>query len=117
MLMHSMASADTQEIGLFYYIIPDKARGKSNEKLARLAAGFQTETWKNNSRIVSSKQYNDGPVTIVDTRLHLLIEDIYLQVIIICDGMMVFEIDSFRDTHDSVFFDRLLNKVRKKDCP
>lgn len=44
----------------------------------------------------------------------MLREDIYLQIIIICDKEKVYEIMCFRDTNDKTHFDALIKNIKEK---
>ena len=109
-------SSDNVESGLSFFDIPQNKQSKSIKKLAQVAASRHIQTWKNNSRIVLNKQYTEGTASIVDLRFHLLIEDIYMQVIIICENKRIYELTTFRDTGDKTFFNILTEKVRMKKC-
>lgn len=114
--LHSLMPDTAADVSIYYYSIPNHAAGKSRQKNAKSAAGLQIDTWKNNSRIIYSRQTDDGQVTIIDTRLHILIEDIYMQSIVICDGTTIYEIDSILDTNEKDFFDGLVEKLRERKC-
>ena len=117
MTRHLASDSVKMEAALFYYDIPAAQRRKSGKKLAGHAAHFQIKTWKNNSKLLLYKQYRIGEAIIVDARLHLLIEDIYLQVVVVLENNRVYEIDHFEDTNDKRIFDELTEKIRKKICP
>ena len=67
-------SSDSIESGLSFYDIPQNKQGISIKKLAKVAANRHIQIWKNNSRITLYKQYSKGTTSILDLRLHLLIE-------------------------------------------
>jgi hypothetical protein len=104
------------EILLTYYEIPLSKRSKSDSKLAELAANKQIDIWKNNSKIVGRNVTKNGSAIITDVRLHMLIEDFYMQVIIIVDKNQVFEFTHIQDKNDIAAFDKLAGQIGKKDC-
>lgn len=105
------------ETGLSWFTIPEEKRSMKRSKIAELAAARQTETWKNNSKIIFYERTETGAASIIDLRLHLLIEDIYFQVLIICEKDRVYEIDCFRDTNDKICFDNLARRIKTGKCP
>jgi hypothetical protein len=110
--------ADDTDAGLNYYSIPLNKRKKSAGKLAELASDMHKEIWKNNSRTIVRKTYKTGTASIIDLRLLLLIENIYFQVIVICDidNGMIYETMLFSDTDDPVKFDSSIKSVTEKTC-
>ncbi len=109
-------TSDSVEAALSFYDIPQDKKNKSTGKLAQVATDRHIQTWKNNSKIILYDKYKVGLANIIDLRLHLLIEDIYMQVIIISEKNKIYELTSFRDTVDKAFFDKLNEKVKKKTC-
>jgi hypothetical protein len=109
-------SYDIEETGLTYYNVPAKSQKKSPSKQAEIAAANQMETWKNNSRIVRKDKKDLEGICIIDLRMRLVIENIYLQVIIISDHGRMYEIMCFRDKNDENHFDSLTRKVLEKNC-
>jgi hypothetical protein len=105
------------EGGLMYYAIPVDKKKLSQKKIIEIASERHINTWKNNSKILSKKIFDDGGVTFADVRLHLLIEDIYIQVVIAYERDTVYEIIAFSDSSDPIFFDSLTELVKKKQCP
>ena len=112
----SLESHELEETGLAYYEIPVKKRDKAVSKLTRIAANQYIETWKNNSRIEQYEKFAIGESSIVDLRLHILIENIYVQIIFICDEKTLYEIICFRDINDETHFNALSKKVKDKSC-
>jgi hypothetical protein len=100
-----------------YYSIPASKQSKSVKKLAALAANLQISTWKNNSSIVLYNQSGTDTAYFVDVRLHMIIENIYLQVLIICEKNRVYEIDCFKDDYDKNYFDKITAAIKGKGCP
>jgi hypothetical protein len=115
-VMFYSVTSDSVESMLNYYFIPKDKQSKKRRKLAELAANRQIETWKNNSNIILNKKYETDFASFIDLRLHMIIENIYLQVIIVCEDNMVYEIDCFRDENDKAFFDDQTRKIQKKNC-
>ena len=117
-MTHNLTSDNVKtEAILTYYDIPVNKRSKSTKKLAGLAANRQIETWKNNSKLLHYKESKNASSIIIDVRLHIIIEDIYLQVLVILENDRVFEIDHFQDKNDPVNFDRLTEQIKNKNCP
>jgi hypothetical protein len=113
----SLSSAELGEIGLFYYDVPKDKTSLSVSKLAQFAAKFHIDTWVNNSKIIKNDEQKIGAVYMIDLRLHMLLEDIYMQVITISEKGKIYQVISFADTDDyQSKFDALLEKVIKKNC-
>jgi len=112
----SFESHELEETGLTYYEIPLRKRNKPASKLTQLAAEQWVETWKNNSRIELYEKFAIGESHIVDLRLHMLIEDIYVQLIFICDKEKIYEIMCFRDINDEIHFNTLSKNIKDKVC-
>ena len=112
----SFESHELQETGLTYYEVPLKKRNKPASELAQLASDQYVQTWKNNSRIEQYEKFAIGESSIVDLRLHILIEDIYLQIIFICDEEKIYEIMCFRGINDKTYFNKLTKKIKDKSC-
>ena len=110
-------SASLEETGLMLYTIPAKKQGKPAAKNAMTATQFHVKLWKNNSRTVAKNEIQLEGVAMVDLRLHMLIENIYLQIITICEGDKIYQLSCFRDTNDTKHFDALLAKLKEKKCP
>lgn len=109
-------SATLKETGLMTYIIPAKKQDKSPAKLAMTATQFHVKLWKNNSKVVAKNEIKLEDAAMVDLRLHMLIENIYLQVITICQGDKIYQVSCFRDTNDTTHFDSLVKKIQEKSC-
>jgi hypothetical protein len=112
----NLEATELKETGLSYYKIPLKTKVKPAARLARLAADQYIQTWKNNSRVELNEEFSVENSSVVDLRLHLLIEDIYVQIIVICDKENIYEIICFRDTNDNPHFDALSKKIKNKSC-
>lgn len=107
---------DLEETGWTYYFVPENKQNTAASKLARLLADMHIQTWKNNSRVVELKKSQAGNASIIDVRLHILIEDIYMQVIAVSEKGELYEIMTFRDTNDKDYFNSVADNVRKKNC-
>jgi hypothetical protein len=113
----SLSSDELGEIGLFYYDIPKDKTSLSISKLAQFATKFHIDTWVNNSKIIMNDEKKIGAACIIDLRLHMLLEDIYMQVITVSEKGKIYQVISFADTDDyQSKFDSLQEKVIKKDC-
>lgn len=112
----SLESEELKETGLTYYEIPSKKKNKPSSKLAQLAAEQYIQTWKNNSRVKLYEAFAIGKSSIVDLRLHIIIEDIYVQIMFICDEGKIYEIMCFRAIYDTPHFDALSKKIKDKFC-
>jgi hypothetical protein len=112
----SFESRELEETGMSYYEIPSGKRNKPASKLTQLAAVQWVETWKNNSRFELYEKLVIGEASIVDLRLHILIENIYVQLIFICDKEKIYEIMCFRDKNDEIHFNRLSKEIKEKVC-
>jgi len=113
---YGVESENVEDVGMIYYDIPKSKQSISLKRLVTYAANRQISTWKNNSKIIYNKQTEVDGAIISDVRLHLLIEDIYMQVIVVCEKEKVYEISCIRDKNEAAFFDKLTDKVRKKKC-
>lgn len=113
----SYVFADLEETGWTYYFVPENKRTQSASKLSQLLADTHKEIWKNNSRIVTREKLQVGDACIIDLRLHILIEDIYMQVLAISEPGKLYEVMCFRDTNDKAYFDRMVDNIKKKQCP
>jgi len=105
-----------EELGMIYYAIPKDKQSIPLKKMAVYAAARQIDTWKNNSKLIYKKQTEADDVVISDVRLHILLEDLYMQVIVVCEKGNVYEITCIRDKNDIVLFDSFLKKVTQKEC-
>jgi hypothetical protein len=114
--MYSFEADSLVETGVTCYNIPGSKSSKPKEKLAEIAANLQISTWKNNSRIAYYKKWATADAAFVDVRLHLLIEDIYFQVVIIVNKGKVYEVDCFRDTNETKTFDGITASLNKMEC-
>lgn len=112
----SLNSNELHETGLLYFNIPKNKKSKSLLKLAQSVSNDYTTTWKNNSKIIINKEYETPYACIIDLRLHIKIENIYMQVIIINDGEKIYQIMCFRDTNDEEYFNSLVEKTRNHNC-
>ena len=112
----SLNSNELSETGLLYFKIPKNKKNKSLLELAQLVANDYIKTWKNNSKIILNKRYENTNASIIDLRLHMIIEDIDMQVIIINDGEKIYQIMCFRNTTDEKYFDSLLDKINGQNC-
>jgi len=110
------SSNEMEETGLTYYVVPKNKQNKSSSKLSEIAADNQIQTWKNNSRVIKKDKYDLRETTVIDLRLYMLIENIYMQIIIISDNNKMYEVMCFKDTNDHTHFDTLTNKIMKKNC-
>jgi hypothetical protein len=109
-------SNEMEETGLTCYTVPKNMQNKSPSKLSEIAADMHIQTWKNNSRVIKKIKYNSGAASVIDLRLHILIEDIYIQVIIIGDDNNMYEVMSIKDTNDYHHFDTLTKKIMERSC-
>lgn len=115
-MSYNLTGDSTIDVLFTYFRVPDDKLDMKLTKIAELAAERQKDTWKNNSKLVYYKKTETASATIIDYRLHVLIEDIYMQVIVISEREWVYEIDCFRDKNEKKFFDGLTRKVMDKDC-
>lgn len=112
----SLNSNELSETGLIYFKIPKNRKNKSLLKLAQSVSSDYIKTWKNNSKIIRNNKYENDNACIIDLRLHIKIENIYMQVIIINDGEKIYQIMCFRDSEDEEYFDSLVEKTRNQNC-
>lgn len=112
----SLNSNELTETGLIYFKIPKNRKNKSLLKLAQSVSNDYIKTWKNNSKIISNNKYENDNACIIDLRLHIKIENIYMQIIIINDGEKIYQIMCFRDSEDEEYFDSLVEKTRNQNC-
>lgn len=110
------SSDSLEETGLMIYNIPEKKRGRSLAKLAMTATQFHVKLWKNNSKVLAKNEIPLEAAAIVDLRLHMLIENIYLQIVTICEGDTIYHVSVFRDTNDGKYFDEVVAKLKEKKC-
>lgn len=108
--------SNLEETGWTYYYIPENKKKTAASKLSRLLADMHIETWKNNSRIVVLNRSRVGDAGMVDVRLHILIEDIYMQVIAVSEKGELYEVMCIRDTNDKAYFDSVAENIKKKTC-
>jgi hypothetical protein len=110
-------NSDTlEETGLMVFTVPPKKQDKTLSKLAMTATQFHVKLWKNNSNVVAKNEIQLEGASMVDLRLHMLIENIYLQVITIAEGDKIYQVSCFRDTNETAFFDAMVNKLKEKKC-
>lgn len=110
-------SSDTlEETGLMVYQVPEKKRDKSLAKLAMTATQFHVKLWKSNSKVLAKNEIPLEGAAMVDLRLHMLIENIYLQIITICEGDTIYQLSCFRDTNDTKYFDQVVAALKEKKC-
>ncbi len=105
------------DVMLSYYDIPANIQSKSEHKLADLAAHRQIDIWKNNSKLLLYKESRSESAIIIAVRLHILIEDIFLHIIVVLENNRVFELDGFQDNYNAAAFDRVTKRIIKKNCP
>ncbi|WP_298306143.1 hypothetical protein [Flavobacterium sp.] len=112
----ALSSNELNETGLLYFEIPKNKKGKSLVKLAELVTNDYVITWKNNSKVLLNQKYENTNACIIDLRLHIKIENIYMQVIVINDGEKIYQIMCFRDTADDTYFNSLIVKIKEQNC-
>lgn len=112
----SLNSNELSETGLIYFKIPKNKKNKPLLKLAQSVSNDYIKTWKNNSKIICNKSYENANACIIDLRLHMRIEDIYMQVIILNDGEKIYQIMCFRNSEEEEYFSSLVEKIRNQNC-
>lgn len=112
----AVSSTKLEETGLLYFTIPANKRSKSFSKMAQLVANDFIKTWKNNSKIISNTKFENTNATIIELQLHILIEDIYMNIIIVNDGEKIYQIMCIRDTENNKDFKLLLDKIQDQSC-
>ena len=110
------SSDSLEETGLMIYTIPEKKRDRSLAKLAMTATQFHVKLWKNNSKVLAKNEIPLEGAAMVDLRMHMLIENIYLQIVTICEGGSIYQVSVFRDTNDGKYFDEVVAKLKNKKC-
>jgi hypothetical protein len=110
------SSDSLEETGLMIYRVPEKKRDKSLAKLAMTATQFHVKLWKNNSKVLVKNEMQLDGAAMVDLRLHMLIENIYLQIVTICEGDTIYQLSIFRDTNDTAYFDKVVATLKEKKC-
>jgi hypothetical protein len=110
------SSDSLEETGLMIYRVPEKKRDRSAAKLAMAATQFHVKLWKNNSKVITKNELPLEGAAMVDLRLHMLIENIYLQIVTICEGDTIYQVSCFRDTNDTKYFDQVVALLREKKC-
>lgn len=112
----SLNSNELSETGLLYFKIPKNKKNKSLLKVTQYVSNDYIKTWVNNSKIIHNKIYENDKAFIIDLRLHIKIENIYMQVIIINDGEKIYQIMCFKDSEDEEYFNSLVEKIRNQNC-
>lgn len=115
-MMHSAVADNLKEAGLTYYAIPSARKSDPSKKLAAIAANLQISNWKRKSETISNDESDSGAVAFVDVRLHLLVENIYMQILVICDGERIYELDIYIDPYNKDTFDKVTAAIKNKEC-
>lgn len=115
-VLASTITSDDLDVALTKYDIPANLLKESSYRLAAFSADMHAARWKNNSNMISRKKYSSGNAAIIDLRLHMRIENIYMQVLVICDGASIYELMFFSDTNDKKIFNDLLKRIRDHQC-
>ncbi len=115
-IMHSAVADGLKEAGLTYYTIPAEKLAEPSKKLAAIVANLQISHWKRKSEMISNEASDSGTVSFADVRLHLLVENIYMQILVICDGERIYELDIYIDPYNKDTFDKVTAAIKNKEC-